>query len=121
MKKLLYLTYGSNLHPFRLQKRVPSALFHETIILPGWCLQFHKRGRDGSAKCNIIKSVSGDSRVYAALYFMDALEKEYLDQAEGLGKGYDQMDLHLPRYGRIFCYVANPSHIESNLKRFYLV
>lgn len=118
MNKLLYLAYGSNLHPYRLQKRVPSAHFQDTVTLSGWLLQFHKRGQDGSAKCNIIKSVSKNSKVYGALYVIDAQEREFLDNAEGLGRGYDHLDIQHPKYGSFFCYVASPTHIVSSLKPF---
>jgi hypothetical protein len=118
MKKLLYMAYGSNLHPHRIQKRVPSAHFHDTVVLSGWQLQFHKRGRDRSAKCDIMKSVLPSSRVYGALYVIETREKEYLDQAEGLGKGYDIMNLQHPEHGSFFCYVASPSHIDSTLKPY---
>ena len=118
MKKLRYLAYGSNLHPIRLQKRVTSACFQGTVILSGWALQFHKRGQDGSAKCDIIKTYTGESTVYGALYAIAAAEKEYLDKAEGLGKGYERMAFHHLQYGRFFCYVATPSHIDNTLKPF---
>jgi hypothetical protein len=102
----------------RLQKRVPSALFQDTFTLDGWQLEFHKRGRDGSAKCDIVKSAAAEAKVFGAMYLLDAAEKLHLDKAEGLGKGYDQLDLEHPGYGPFFLYLANPSHIDSSLKPF---
>jgi len=51
--KLNYLAYGCNLHPVRLQKRVPSAVFTGMVELHGRILSFSKRSVDGSGKCTI--------------------------------------------------------------------
>ena len=49
---LLYFAYGSNLHPERLRERVPSAESLGVARLEAHVLRFHKRGRDGSGKCD---------------------------------------------------------------------
>lgn len=110
-----YAAYGSNLHPLRLRQRVPSADLRGAVVTPEWRLQFHKRGRDGSAKCNI---VSADDSVLFAIFDMDENEKGLLDNAEGLNLGYEQISLSVPQYGDCFAYVASPSHIEANLRPY---
>ena len=66
---MLYAAYGSNLHPGRLRKRVPSADLVGCAKIEGWSLNFNKRGKDGSGKCSI--GVSRNSFVYVAVYDMD--------------------------------------------------
>jgi hypothetical protein len=110
-----YAAYGSNLHPLRLQERVPSATLLTCIRVPNWQLQFHKRGQDGSGKCSIARA--GQS-VYFAIYDMDETEKPALDRAEGLNLGYEQTLINIPRHGDCFAYVASPSHVQERLKPF---
>ena len=115
MRTLKYLAYGSNLHPARLRERVPSARPVGVVGLDGWLLRFHKRGRDNSGKCNIIRSHMPADRVYAAVYEIDRGEKRALDEAESLGCGYEEMSLAVGRNGRAFCYVASAGFIDESL------
>ena len=115
MRTVKYLAYGSNLHPVRLRERVPSARPVGVIGLDGWRLRFHKRGRDRSGKCNIIRSQRPVDRVYAAVYEIDAGEKRALDKAESLGRGYEEMSLAVGRYGEAFCYTAGAGFIAESL------
>nr|MDQ2697092.1 gamma-glutamylcyclotransferase [Pseudomonadota bacterium] len=85
---LKYFAYGSNLHPLRLRERVPSATVLGVAELAGWRLRFHKRGQDRSGKCNIIPTGRSGDRVIGVIYAMAAADKDKLDAAEGLGKGY---------------------------------
>lgn len=110
-----YAAYGSNLHPLRLGKRVPSAKFVAATTLPGWNLEFHKRGRDGSGKCNI---VAAEQSVLFALFDIDANDRPMLDAAEGLNLGYQEMTIDAGDFGRCFCYVASNTHIDDKLKPF---
>lgn len=115
MKTLCYLAYGSNLHPRRLQQRVPSAQLLDTIALPGWQLNFHKRGQDTSAKCNIIQTGKTSDVVYGALYEMLVSERCGLDKVEGLNKGYCLAHLDIAGRGTAFFYVAEKEYIDNNL------
>jgi hypothetical protein len=49
-KRIHYFAYGSNLHPLRLQERVPSAALLGWTHLHGWELRFDKRGRTDGQK-----------------------------------------------------------------------
>lgn len=118
MTRLKYLAYGSNLHPLRLQQRVPSARPLARVELRGWALRFHKRGRDGSAKCNVIEAHDPGARVHGVLYDMLADQRALLDRVEDLGRGYRLKRLNLAAQGEIFFYVANPGHIDEGLLPF---
>ncbi len=118
MKTLRYLAYGSNLHPRRLQQRAPSARLLDTVALPGWQLKFHKRGQDGSAKCNIIQTGKTVDVVYGAIYEMQANEKQQLDKIEGLSTGYRLVQIEIAAAGVVFYYVAEEAFIDNTLLPF---
>lgn len=117
-RHLLYLAYGSNLLPRRLQQRVPSARPLDAVRLPGFSLKFHKRGRDGSAKCNLLKTCRDTDVAYGAIYDIAGTERGELDRAEGLGKGYELTWLDLEAVGRVFLYAAAQTHIDDRLRPF---
>lgn len=79
----LYFAYGSNMYSPRLRKRVPSARFVDIAHLPAWMVSFRKRGRDGSAKCDIEPLDAGT--VWGVVYRIDCEERELLDRVEGEG------------------------------------
>jgi len=117
---LHYLAYGSNLHPQRLIERVPSASLVGVVELPGWTLNFHKRGADGSAKCDLVQ-VPQPSLCFAALYTLQAAHKPLLDEVEGLGSGYRLCWMPCRFQGRsyqAFAYRASATHIEAELRPY---
>ena len=115
---MLYLAYGSNLLPQRLRARVPSARSVTTVRLGGWSLAFHKRGQDGSAKCDLVRT-SDDTRIaHGAIYRIHPSHRSVLDEAEGLGQGYELAWLRLEGIGKVFLYRAMPGHIDPHLKPF---
>lgn len=59
--------------------------------------------------------------VMGVIYTINAHEKQRLDQAEGLGRGYNEATLSLMIAGnqhKVFFYVADPHYIEDSLKPF---
>jgi hypothetical protein len=84
-----YFAYGSNMSQGRLLKRVPSASTLGVYSLACHALQFHKFGRDGSAKCDAQYTSKEQDLVWGVLYNIAPGEKKYLDEAEGLGNGYE--------------------------------
>ena len=110
-----YAAYGSNLHPVRLRERVPSARLLGTGVVRDFSLRFHKRGADGSAKCNITSS-SGE--IHVAVYEIATAHKEELDRIEGVGSGYEVERITVPKVGHCFTYVASESHIDDHLRPF---
>lgn len=86
---LTYLAYGSNMSTARLRARVPSARAIGTVVLREYQLRFHKRGTDGSAKCDAFHTGDPEDHLLGVLFTMDDGDKPSLDRAEGLGAGYD--------------------------------
>lgn len=116
MSTLLYLAYGSNLHPRWLQSRIPSAEKVQKTTLEGWSLRFNKHSRaDGSAKCNIQETGNRDDCVHGIIYRFDEIEKASLDKAEG---GYECTNINLPQFGRVMVYLARPAAINNALRPF---
>ena len=111
-KKIRYAAYGSNLHPLRLRKRISSARLITTSLLSDWSLYFHKRGDDRSAKCNIL---AGGGGVHCAIYEISTKDKLILDKIEGVGFGYSETTLTIPKVGDCFAYVAEDTHIDDSL------
>lgn len=110
-----YAAYGSNLHPIRLIDRIPSARLLGTSFVPGWSLQFHKRSKDGSGKCSILRPGDG---IHIAVYEMRKTEKQELDKIEGLGKGYEDATIEVPEFGRCSTYLGSASQVCNDLTPF---
>lgn len=93
MSTILYFAYGSNMSTRRLVARVPSAKVISVAVLRGYRLEFHKLGKDDSAKCDV--ACTGDSTdvVYGVVFAISLSEKRELDGIEGLGKGYAEKDV----------------------------
>jgi gamma-glutamylcyclotransferase len=85
----LNFAYGSNMSSHRLRERTPSAQPIGIGQLCGHRLVWRKRGHDGSAKCDILQTGQTEDVVWGVLFEIAASEKPFLDQAEGLGQGYD--------------------------------
>lgn len=88
MSTILYFAYGSNMSTRRLVTRVPSARVISTATLRGHRLEFHKMGKDGSAKCDVASTGDLSDVVYGVVFEMALSEKPVLDRIEGLGNGY---------------------------------
>jgi gamma-glutamylcyclotransferase (GGCT)/AIG2-like uncharacterized protein YtfP len=82
-----YFAYGSNMLLARLAERVPSAQALGVARLAGHRLAWHKVSSDGSGKCDVVPSQSGDE-VWGVLYLIDPGHKADLDHIEGVGYGY---------------------------------
>ncbi len=118
---MLYLAYGSNLHPLRLGERAPSARLERTVALDGRRLVLHKRGRDGSAKCDLLHTGDSRDRAFGAVYRIDSADRASLDRCEGLGKGYEESTLVLAVEGErldCFTYLAQAGHIDAGLRPY---
>ena len=91
-----YFSYGSNMSVRRLRARTPSASVDTVASLAGHRLSFRKRSnKDGSAKCDIVATSNPDDMVWGVVFEIDDSEKTYLDNAEGLGYGYEQKEVEL--------------------------
>lgn len=112
---LFYFAYGSNLHPLRLARRLAAPRLVGTVRLEGWVIDFDKRGRDGSGKCRI---AAGDGCVHGAVYVLTHAELARLDAIEGVGAGYERIELELPGLGPAATYVAMPGWTEAGLEPY---
>lgn len=115
-----YFAYGSNMSALRLQRRVPSALVLGTAVLPGHRLLFHKAGRDGSAKCDAAASVRRTDAIHGVLYQLDPRHKPRLDEAEGLGRGYEQkmIDVQLADGSLTAAFTYYATDIDATLRPY---
>jgi hypothetical protein len=118
---MLYFSYGSNMSVRRLLARVPSAQVMSVATLYEHDLCFHKKGKDGSGKCDIHKTGNSQHFVVGVVFEIDENHKPWLDQKEGLGFGYEQKDVMLASASgeviKAVTYYA--THIESGLKPYH--
>jgi gamma-glutamylcyclotransferase len=87
--RVLNFSYGSNMLLERIRARVASAEPIGSAMLAEHELRWHKVGRDGSAKCDIVACRREGAVVHGVLYALDPAEQASLDRAEGLGDGYE--------------------------------
>lgn len=119
MQTLFYFAYGSNLHPLRLTKRIASANLLEKVELARYCLKFHKRGDDGSSKCNIVKTDDVRDIVHGAIYAISAEHKTDLDEYEG--EGYFDHPIRIQGQNALyhcFAYIAEETHIDEDMQPY---
>jgi gamma-glutamylcyclotransferase len=85
-------------------------------------LRFHKIGRDGSGKCNVVTAGEYEETVLGAVYRLTRNQVRALDGFESLGQGYERhvTDICFPSggIGRCFTYVAMPEFIDERLAPF---
>ena len=120
-ESIKYFAYGSNLLPLRLLQRVPSSRALGQACLRGHQLHFHKIGQDGSGKCNVLHTGQTEHQVIGVVYEMLADERGLLDEAEGLGNGYElahHQVLAEAETHQVFLYVAPAEYIDDNLAPF---
>lgn len=87
---MLYFAYGSNMSRTRLEERVGSVGKIAICKLYRHCLQFHKVGRDNSAKCDALFTGNPEDFLYGVLYRLGDQQKVLLDGIEGVGNGYEE-------------------------------
>ncbi|MFC5511858.1 gamma-glutamylcyclotransferase family protein [Massilia jejuensis] len=97
---MFYFAYGSTMPARRLKARVPSSETVGVAVLDRHRLAFHKRGFDGSAKCDVIETGSQEDRVYGVVYEIGADQLPQLDTAEGRGFGYERGTVSVTPEGR---------------------
>lgn len=95
----------------RFRQRVPSGEHYSVAVLHGHALAFHKRGVDGSAKCDVVDTGNPGSRVYGVVYALDEEHLPRLDLAEGNGFCYNrrtvEVDVGSGTLIHAECYFAN--------------
>ncbi len=114
--------YGSNMLTARLKERVPSAKAIGIGQLSSCVLRWHKRGRDGSGKCDLERTRRSEDGVWGVIFELDAADKPALDQAEGLGRGYVErrVDVATSRgVVRVLAYVATARDLRLRPYHWY--
>lgn len=132
---MFYFGYGSNLLESRIRQadRAPGARRIGTGVLAGHALRFHKRGQDGSAKCDCHRLEESDHSVgakpeeqirrvvYGVLFEISRHEKVALDRVEGLGSGYQAKEVEVSTSDgstTAWLYLAEASYIDPSLLPF---
>ena len=122
MPRFLYFAYGSNMSTERLRGRTPSARPVGIGRLPHHRRCWHKRGRDGSGKCDVVfAGVDSDEAVWGVLFEIDEAEKAALHRAEGLGVGYLEKTVAVlteAEVRRAMTYQAKPGQTDAALRPF---
>ncbi|UGX93681.1 gamma-glutamylcyclotransferase [Bradyrhizobium barranii subsp. barranii] len=115
----VFFAYGENMLSDRLLKLVPNCKPLGVATLSGHTLRFHKRSADGSGKCNAFAN-GGDSTVMGVLFSFDIAERAKLDQAHGVGSGYEHAMVTVinekGRRRKVLTYLAAAEHIDDGLK-----
>jgi gamma-glutamylcyclotransferase len=115
----LYFAYGSNMLQVRLRARVPGARLHGTALLNHHALRWHKRGRDGSGKCDIVPCDDDAAVVHGVLWAIPPDEQAALDAAEGLGRGYDILPVTVVCKSRpVPAFAYRATELEPDLQPF---
>lgn len=114
--------YGSNMNISRLKKRVPSATKISNASLNGYSFVFNKKSTDGSVKGNIVETNNANDKVWGVVFEIDEKEKEKLDDAEGLGKGYNETVMEVAGTdGQLLkaqVYIADSAAIDNTLQPY---
>ncbi len=74
----------------RLRERTQSAVPVRTGHITRRRLTFNKVSIDGSGKCDIEQTDKDTDLVYGVIYRISVKDKQALEKAEGVGKGYDE-------------------------------
>ena len=116
---MLYFGYGSNLLAARIERRLGPCEWLGAASFAGHALRFHKRGGDGSGKCDAFRTGDPGDRLWGALFGLDDRQLAELDRIEG--PGYERRTVEVVLGERMLeadLYVARPQAIDSGLSPF---
>ena len=82
---MLYFGYGSNLLAARIERRLGPCEWLGAASFAGHALRFHKRGGDGSGKCDAFRTGDPGDRLWGGLFRLDDRQLAELDRIEGPG------------------------------------
>ena len=119
---MLYFAYGSNMCTGRLRRRISTATFVCIAKLSRHSFRFHKRSTDGSAKGNAFETGNPTDIVWGVIFNINKGQKSILDEAEGLGAGYEEKAATvLDQSGqehRVILYVADANSVDTKLRPY---
>ena len=105
--------------PRRIELRLGPCEVIGTASLCGYALRFHKRGRDGSGKCDAFHTGSPADTMYGVIYSLSQAQRDMLDEIEG--SGYASRDVSVStRSGTLtaYAYLARVEHVDADLQPF---
>ena len=106
----------------RLRRRVPSASPLRIARLTGHLFDFHKRSSDDSGKGNALETGSPADVVWGVIFEIDSQEKPILDDAEGLGHGYQEVQVRVNdeagNQHQVSMYVAASDSFDDSLRPY---
>ena len=88
---ILYFAYGSNMCTGRLAERVGTPNQIGLAKPVEYDLRFHKRSSDSSGKADAYQTGRQEDIVWGVLFEFDESKKPRLDEAEGVGAGYNEV------------------------------
>ena len=119
MSSILYLAYGSNMLPRRIEQRLGQCQLTGVVSLGGYALHFHKRGGDGSGKCDAYQTGISTDTLYGVVYSLTRPQKNMLDDFEGPGYASQYVSVNAGASVLTACaYVARTEHVETTLRPF---
>ena len=119
MTRFRYLAYGSNMWPRRIELRLGPCEVVGVASLDGYALRFHKRGGDGSGKCDAFHTASPADCLYGVVYSLTQAQRDSLHEFEG--PGYTSRDVSVRTQSGMltaYVYVAKAGHVAAGLQPF---
>ena len=119
MPEILYLAYGSNMLPRRIEQRLGRCEPMGAVSLDGYALCFHKRGGDGSGKCDAYQTGVSTDILYGVVYSLTRRQRDLLDGFEGPGYASRNVSVNAGASSlTVYAYVARSEHVETALQPF---
>ena len=116
---MLYFGYGSNMLAARIERRLGPCEQLGPALLHGHVLAFHKRGGDGSGKCDAYRTGAPADRMWGALFGLTSRQLEALDGIEGPGYRRETVEVFVGEHAlEAKLYVAKPEAIAPGLVPF---
>jgi len=113
-----YFAYGSNMLTTRLRARTPSAIPLHRAEVRGRRLAFHKVSNDGSGKCDMALGTV-DDRVIGVVFQLAEADLPTLDRAEGVGFGYERVQVRAAHEGNEFpCVSYQATRADPSLEPY---
>ncbi len=119
MSRIRYLAYGSNMWPRRIELRLGPCEAIGIASLREYALRFHKRGGDGSGKCDAFHTGNPADTLYGVVYSLSRAQREMLDEFEG--PGYASRDVPVRTHSGMltaYAYLAKAGHVDADLRPF---
>lgn len=117
--RIRYLAYGSNMLPRRIEERLGRCPPLGVASVRGYSLRFHKRGRDGSGKCDAFLTEAREDVLFGVVYELTVTQRAALDEFEGAG--YESRNVVVDTVSgalEVYTYVARAAHVEGGLRPF---